>query len=366
MKKVSLIFFSILLFLNSVKAQDSAFVITGKLEKMKTGTINLNIYEQGKTINLSTQIEDGNFKFTGFVPSPNFATLTIPERKNDFFTFYIEPASISIVGRGDSLKLLMVKNSRVNDDDKLLKNRLDIISRREAANSAVYEKAFKEKNTAILDSLEELDNEILGDKRKVVAEFVKDNPGSLRGAMAIAENFNYYAEADEVEPIYNLLDEKIKNSSKGKEIRKMIDVYASVAVGNKAPEINQFTPDSSRLSLSSLKGKFVLIDFWASWCGPCRRENPNIVKAFKQFSEKGFTVFGVSYDTKKENWIKAIQDDTLSWAQVSTLNGWENETSSLYGIKAIPSNVLIDKDGIIIAKNIFGKKLIARLQELLN
>lgn len=366
MKKISLVFFSIILFLTFAKAQDSAFVITGKLEKIKSSTINLNIYEQGKTINLSTKIEDGNFKFSGFVPSPNFATLTIPERKNDFFTFYIEPASMTIVGRGDSLKLLMVKNSPVNDDDKLLKSRMDIILRREAANSAIYEKAYKEKNTAILDSLEELDNEILKDKRKVVADFVKDNPGSMRGAMAIVENFSYYAEANDVEPIFNLLDEKIKNSPKGKEIKKMIDVYASVAVGNKAPEINQFTPDSIRFSLSSLKGKFVLIDFWASWCGPCRRENPNIVKAFKQFSEKGFTILGVSYDTKKQNWIKAIQADTLNWPQVSTLNGWENESSSLYGIKAIPSNVLIDKDGIIIAKNIFGKNLIAKLQELLH
>ncbi|MEO6136641.1 MAG: TlpA disulfide reductase family protein [Ginsengibacter sp.] len=366
MKKISLVFFSITFFLISAKAQDSAFVITGKLEKIKSGTINLNIYEQGKTINLSTQIEDGNFKFTGLVPSPNFATLTIPERKNDFFTFYIEPISISIVGRGDSLKLLMVKNSPVNDDDKLLKNRMDIILRREAANSAIYEKAYKEKNTAILDSLEELDNEILKEKRKVVADFVKDNPGSMRGAMAIVENFSYYAEANDVEPIFNLLDKKIKNSAKGKEIKKMIDVYASVAVGNKAPEINQLTTDSIRLSLSSLKGNYVLIDFWASWCGPCRRENPNIVKAFKQFSDKGFTVLGVSYDTKKQNWIKAIKDDNLNWHQVSTLNGWENETSALYGIKAIPSNVLIDKDGIIIAKNIFGKKLIAKLSELLH
>ena len=365
MQKIVLLSIAIIISLISAKAQDSAFIITGKLEKIKTGSINLNIYEQGKTINLSTQIEDGNFRFSGFVPAPNFATLTIPERKNDFFTFYIEPASMSIIGRGDSLKLLMVKNSPVNDDDKLLKSRMDIILRREAANSAIYEKAFKETDSAVLDSLEEIDNEILKDKRKVVADFIKDNPTSMRGAMAIIENFSYYAEANEVEPLFNLLSEKIQNSPKGKEIRKMIDVYATVAVGKKAPEINQFTPDSNRLSLSSLKGQFVLIDFWASWCAPCRRENPNIVKAYNQFKDKGFTVFGVSYDTKKPNWLQAIKEDNLSWQQVSTLTGWENETSSLYGIKAIPSNVLVDKDGVIIAKNIFGKKLIAKLNELL-
>ena len=145
----------------------------------------------------------------------------------------------------------------------------------------------------------------------------------------------------------------------------MLDIYSNVAIGQHAPGIHQFTPDSSTLSLSSLKGKYVLIDFWASWCGPCRRENPNIVQAYQQFKDKGFTVLGVSYDTKKANWKKAIEDDHLDWNQVSTLDGWANSTSKEYGIKAIPSNVLVDKDGIIIAKNLFGKKLLEKLEEVL-
>lgn len=365
MKKIALTFVVTVLVALVATAQDSVFVLNGKLEKITSGTIFLNIYEQGKTFKDSTQIVNGEFKFSGFVASPNFATLTMPERKNDFFTFYIEPASFSIIGRGDSLKLLLVKGSPVNEDDKLLKARMNFISLREAANSRIYEKAYKEKNNGVLDSLEQLDNEILMAKRKVVADFIKDNPHSMRGAMAVTENFSYYAEAAEVEPLYNLLDDAIKNSPKGKEIRQMVEVYSSVAIGRKAPEINQFTPDSNRLSLSSLKGKIVLIDFWASWCGPCRRENPNIVEAFRQFGDKGFTVLGVSYDTKKDNWIKAIKDDHLNWHQVSTLDGWNNATSSMYGIKAIPSNVLVDKNGIIIAKNIFGEKLVARLKELI-
>ncbi|MEO8415502.1 MAG: TlpA disulfide reductase family protein, partial [Ginsengibacter sp.] len=99
--------------------------------------------------------------------------------------------------------------------------------------------------------------------------------------------------------------------------------------------------------------------------GPCRRENPNVVAAYKEFKNKGFTIFGVSYDTKKDTWEKAIKDDKLNWYQVSDLKGWKNSTSDLYGIKAIPSNLLLDKEGTIIAKNIFGKKLTDKLSELM-
>ena len=348
-----------------MKAQDSSFSIHGKLEKIKSGTIFLNIYESGKTLQDSAFIKNGSFKFTGHVASPFFASLTMPDKPNDYYTFYIEPAKIFITGRADSLKLMGIKGSPVNDDDKMLKQRMKTISQWETSNSKLYEQAYKEKNKPIMDSLDEVDNQVLLEKRKVVAAFVKENSKSMRAAMAITENYGYYAEASEVEPLYNLLDKKIKNSPKGKEIKKLVDIYSMVAVGKKAPEIVQFTPDSNRLSLSSLKGKYVLLDFWASWCGPCRRENPNIVAAYQQFKDKGFTVFGVSYDNKKDSWLKAIADDHLDWYQVSDLHGWKNSTSDQFGIKAIPSNILIDKNGIIIAKNIFGKNLTATLAELM-
>lgn len=366
MKKIICILFVILSFIQPSKAQDSSFVINGHLEKIKSGSIFLKIYKENETFQDSTTIKDGKFQFTGFVNQPYFASLTMPGRQQDYFAFYIEPGTLQVTGRGDSLKLLAVKGSAVNTDDQLLKQRMKAIIKWEEANSKIYERAYKEKNFRVMDSLDQVDYDILAAKRKVVGSFVKENPGSLRAAMAIIENFSYYAEASDVQPLYDALSPEIKNSQKGKEIKKMIDTYAKVAVGKPAPDITQYTPDSSSLSLSSLKGKYVLIDFWASWCGPCRRENPNVLAAYNQFKDKGFTVFGVSYDVKKDRWKKAIADDHLNWNQVSDLRGWQNSTSAEYGIKAIPSNLLIDKNGVIVAKNIFGEKLVEKLKEVLD
>ncbi|MEO8766253.1 MAG: TlpA disulfide reductase family protein [Ginsengibacter sp.] len=346
-------------------AQDSTFVINGGLAKVKDGIIFLNIYEGDKTISDSTSIIDGSFKFTGSVPAPFFATLTMPGKRSDYYTFYIEPSTMSITGRGDSLKLLTVKGSGVNDDNRLFKERMKNIDKWEETNSNIYEKAYQDKNKRLMDSLDEVDFNVLAEKRKIVTAFVKDYPRSIRGALAISENYGYYAEAGDVEPLYELLDPQVKKSPKGMEIKRLIGVYQKVAIGQAAPDITQPTPGGALISLSSLRGKYVLLDFWASWCGPCRRENPYIVEAYNRFKDKGFTIFGVSYDSKKDKWKKAIEDDKLTWDQVSDLQGWKNATSDQYGIKAIPSNLLLDKDGKIIAKNLFGRQLTDKLLSLM-
>ena len=218
-----------------------------------------------------------------------------------------------------------------------------------------------------MDSLDAIDMEVMKAKRKVVGDYVKKYPNSLRAAMAIQDNFAYYAEASDVEPLYNALSSDIKNSANGKKVKKMLDVYKTVAIGMKAPEIVQNDTLGHPLPLSSIHGKVIMVDFWASWCGPCRRENPNIVKAYEQFHNKGFEIYGVSYDTEKgtAKWKKAINTDKLTWYEVSDLKGWQNSTSDQYYIKAIPANILLDSDGKIIARNLFGDKLIQKLKELM-
>ena len=282
------------------KAGDSTFTIIGKFDKVKSGKVYLTIFSDDNSKRDSSFIKGGKFRFAGSVKGAMFASLTVPFKRSDFFTFYIEPGKMTILGGGDSLKLLTVKGSSMNDDDKLLKKRMEFISKWEDANGKLFDEAFTTKNKVVMDSLDEVDNDVLREKRKVVTQFVKDFPHSERSVTAIIDNYSYYAEASDVEPLYGMLDERLKHSEKGNKIQKMLEVYRTVAPGKKAPDFTQVSPDGNLISLSSVKGKYILVDFWASWCGPCRRENPNIVRIYSEFKNKGLKIFGVSYDTKKE------------------------------------------------------------------
>jgi peroxiredoxin len=147
-----------------------------------------------------------------------------------------------------------------------------------------------------------------------------------------------------------------------------VDKLKATAIGQPAPEIALPDPNGNVVTLSSMKGKYVLVDFWAKWCGPCRQENPNIVRAYNKYKDKGFTVFGVSLDRSKEDWLKAIQDDGLTWTHVSDLKYWQSEAARIYGITGIPFSVLLDPNGVIIAKgnNLRGAALHKKLEEVLN
>ncbi|HEU4633425.1 MAG TPA: TlpA disulfide reductase family protein [Flavisolibacter sp.] len=199
-----------------------------------------------------------------------------------------------------------------------------------------------------------------------LTQFIKANPGSFT-AVYLLNGYVNRMELDKVESLYAILSPKFKDTRVGISIAKGIEARKITAIGKIAPDFTQPDTSGKEVKLSDLRGQYVLVDFWASWCGPCRAENPNLVKTFNQFKDKGFTVLGVSLDQpgKKDAWLAAVQKDNLTWTQVSDLKFWENEAAILYGIKAIPSNLLLDPQGRIIAKDLRGEELARKLSELL-
>ncbi|MCB0617022.1 MAG: TlpA family protein disulfide reductase, partial [Phaeodactylibacter sp.] len=157
---------------------------------------------------------------------------------------------------------------------------------------------------------------------------------------------------------------KDSDPSAAASMKAQIEQMKSFVVGGQAPDFTQKTPDGGEMSLSELRGKVVLVDFWASWCGPCRRENPNVVRMYNKYKDKGFDILGVSLDKTQDRWLQAIEQDGLEWHHVSDLKGWGNEVAQAYGVRSIPHTILLDQEGRIIARNLRGQALEEKLEEL--
>ncbi|HLW06625.1 MAG TPA: TlpA disulfide reductase family protein, partial [Marinilabiliaceae bacterium] len=197
-------------------------------------------------------------------------------------------------------------------------------------------------------------------------QYVRDHHDSYFSVVALSESVSSDFDVEEIEPLFLSIDEKYRTSFPGKAFAQRIEAAKTIGIGKKAPGFTQNDPDGNPVSLSDFQGKYVLLDFWVSWCGPCRQENPNLVKAYAAYKDKGFEILGVSLDNKdgKEAWVKAIEKDGLTWTQVSDLNSWNNEVARSYGVRAVPQSYLIDPQGVIVAQNLRGEALEETLAEI--
>jgi peroxiredoxin len=252
-----------------------------------------------------------------------------------------------------------------NDKDYLeLKEELQAIENETSALMADYANlsAAQRNNRTYMQSFSKRHAEIELKKSAVLSTFVSEHPHSFISLLVLSEGD---FDLKQMAALYDGLSEKLKSTDFGQAFGAKIQSVMNSSVGSKAPDFTQNNVSGKPVNLSDFKGKYVLIDFWASWCGPCRQENPNVVKAYKTYKDKNFTILGVSLDHSKIAWQNAIRKDELTWEQISDLKGWQNTAAALYNVKSIPQNFLIDPDGIIIEKNLRGEGLHQTLSRII-
>ncbi len=356
-----LLFFNMLLPL-AILAQSQTFTIKGLIRGLPDGSeVGLYADDVNSEPIARAKAEKGSFELKGSVTEPYIYLLTYGD-KTQRLALFLDNSKITLNGIVEAISKAEVKGSpshadfdTYNKEFSPLFERLSAVVKDLNERKADPEGKLRPEYEGLVNTIQtKTDQFILARPKSYVSPFAAMVATQLNTEVAITEK-RYNSLSPEVQQGYfgNMLAKKIEESKIGK-------------IGSEAIDFVQNDTSGTPVKLSSFRGKYVLIDFWASWCRPCRMENPTVVKAYNQYREKNFTVLGVSLDRSKDAWVKAIADDKLTWTHVSDLKFWSNEVAVKYKVESIPQNFLIDPNGKIIAKDLRGEQLLATLKGLLN
>jgi len=370
---------------SSCETEPEHFTISGEVQNANGKKLYLIELQTNNIVFLDSVIlnREGVFSFKGQTQVPKFYALRTSA--NNYLTLIVNPKEqITVVTEGNNLaKDPVIEGSPESKKITELRKRLDQSVEQLDSLGAQYRSLIGTRDLVKKrDSLSKVSEEIISKHTEYTKTFIKENSNSLASLMALyqqiaprkyvlspKDNYEYFAlvdsslmakypKSDAVKALHSQLQEITRQRNANSEIN------AAVGIGNAAPEIALPNPEGDTISLSSLKGKYVLVDFWASWCRPCRIENPNLVKNYNKYHDKGFEIYQVSLDKKKDSWTDAIKKDQLDWVHVSDLKFWNSSAAQLYKVQSIPASFLLDKNGKIIAKNLRGDLLEAKLSEL--
>lgn len=353
-------------------------MITGSITGLKPGTaVKLTSantsaeYAAGKVQLIKKKVKVGgkivfktqpSFVLSGVLEEPDLCLLTVGEEKP--FVIYLDNSRVTLSGKAGEMTGWTVKGSAVHDDFKTFEATFTPLAQSlNAAANTINSMLPGPDRDKMMDTYNGIQKNI----QSQIDTFISTRTTSPVSAFVLEVMMSFDNNPLVTERRFNSLDSTVQNSFIGKTLAVQIAESKIGAVGTEALEFSQPDTSGTAVSLSSFRGRYVLVDFWASWCGPCRNENPNVVENFEKFKDKNFTVLGVSLDRpgRKADWMKAIGEDHLTWTHVSDLQFWDNAAAKLYHIESIPQNILIDPQGKIVGRNLRGPALHDKLCELL-